>query len=59
MQEIITIGLQPTFKSVRMGKWLLRLATAADITAGDARTVGDRILEHDDDGVTRVNEAST
>ena len=59
MQEQIVIGLKPTFTTVTMGKWKLRLADADDVSNSDARTVGDRILENEDDGVVRVNEAST
>ncbi|KKN28065.1 hypothetical protein LCGC14_0858160 [marine sediment metagenome] len=48
---------EPVFKSMTMGKWKLRLATAADVSAGAARTVGDWIKEHNVDGVYDVDEA--
>ncbi len=48
---------EPVFKSVTLGKWIWRLATAADVSASNARTVGDLIREHATDGVYDASEA--
>lgn len=56
------ISLTPkvlTVDELRIGKWNLRLADADDVTASEARTVGDRMLEHDNDGIVDVDEADT
>ncbi len=48
---------KPTFTQVTIGDWIWRLAVAADVSAGDARTVGDLIREHTTDGVYDASEA--
>ena len=59
MQTETVVGPTPTFTSITIGNWTLRLADAADVSAGDARTAGDLVTEHSTDGVVEVNEAAT
>ena len=46
----------PTFTSMRIGKWRFRLANAADVSTGRVRTVDDLVTDHDDDGINDANE---